>query len=66
MNTISTIFTCAAIGNASPGNRPDIFWLMLIILILDDDVRRENECRRKRDQAHAQAPSTPKPPAGPR
>ena len=66
MNTISTIFTCAAIGNASLGTRPDIFWLMLIILILDGDVRGEKEQRRKRDQAHAQALSKPKPPAGPR
>ena len=66
MNTITTIFTCAAAGNAAPGTSPGIFWLMFIILILDEDARHERERRRERDQAHAQALSKPKPPAGPR
>ena len=63
MNTITTIFTCAAAGDAAPGTSPGIFWLLLIILMLDDEARREREKRRKRDQAQAHRP---KPPAGPR
>jgi len=63
MNTITTIFTCAAIGNTAPGTSPDIFWLLLIILMLDDEARREREKRRKHEQAQAHRP---KPLAGPR
>lgn len=68
MKTINTIFTCAAIGNAASSADPDIFWMLVLILLLDDDARSKAEQRRKREQAgnQPQALSKPKPPAGPR
>jgi succinate-acetate transporter protein len=62
MTSLRTTFGNAAFGTFGS----DTFWLLIwIIFILDDARRDEKERRKKRERAAALA-RAPKPPAGPR
>lgn len=62
MFSIKTTFAKAAFG--TPGS--DTFWLLIWMIFILDDAKRDDEKRRKKRERAAAPVSKPKPPTGPR
>lgn len=62
MTSLRTTFATAAFG--TPGS--STFWLLIWMIFILDDARRDAEQRRKKRERAAALASAPKPPAGPR
>lgn len=67
MQSLTTAFALAASIAPQRGTDWHVFWLIVFMLVLHEDARRERK-RRKCELARNQppVPARPKPPAGPR
>lgn len=62
MTALRTTFATAAFGTPCS----DTFWLLIWVIFILDDARRDTQERRKKRERAAAPASAPKPPAGPR